>query len=214
MLGEESDDKRMTSKEIVFITLLNIFNRLKSLSYLKTNIATFIIINKSEYNLILDNSWLIGLGYNIDKQNARYWKNNKEKRLYYIKNSIQYVLSSLLYIFYKLLFPDFITINSNGKVIITKFFKYYMVMDNLDLSEYYDLEYIKIESKYLSFKDKNENEKVTYINNIFPLMIMDTADISNNFIITFSDFLKQDSNINNNFIFAFFNQELIQFSME
>jgi len=89
-----------------------------------------------------------------------------------------------------------------------------MVMDNLDLSEYYDLEYIKIESKYLSFKDKNENEKVTYINNIFPLMIMDTADISNNFIITFSDFLKQDSNINNNFIFAFFNQELIQFSME
>src|SRR6266542_3755187 len=112
----------MTSKEIVFITLLNIFNRLKSLSYLKTNIATFIIINKSEYNLILDNSWLIGLGYNIDKQNARYWKNNKEKRLYYIKNSIQYVLSSLLYIFYKLLFPDFITINSDGKVIIIKFF--------------------------------------------------------------------------------------------
>ena len=133
----------MTSKEIVFITLLNIFNRLKSLSYLKTNIATFIIINKSEYNLILDNSWLIGLGYNIDKQNARYWKNNKEKRLYYIKNSIQYVLSSLLYIFYKLLFPDFITINSDGKVIIIKFFKHYMVIDNLDLSKYYDLEYTK-----------------------------------------------------------------------
>ena len=121
--------------------------------------ATFVVVDKPKYDLILDNLWLTGLGYNIDKWDARYWKNNEEKRLYYIRNSID-ILSSSLYIFYKLLFPDFITINSNGKVIITKFFKYYMVMDNLDLSEYYDLDYTETNSE-----TESENEYI-YSNNM------------------------------------------------
>ncbi|PKK68559.1 hypothetical protein RhiirC2_749982 [Rhizophagus irregularis] len=55
---------------------------------------------------------------------------NKEKCQYYARNGIN-ILSLSLYTFYELLFSNFTTINSDGKVIITKFFK---VMDNLDLS--------------------------------------------------------------------------------
>jgi len=39
---------------------------------LGTDIATFVVINKPEYDLVLGNSWLTGLGYDIDKQDVRY----------------------------------------------------------------------------------------------------------------------------------------------
>jgi len=29
--------------------------------------ATFVVVDKPKYDLILDNLWLTGLGYNIDK---------------------------------------------------------------------------------------------------------------------------------------------------
>ncbi len=67
--------------------------------------------------------------------------------------------------FYKLLFPDFIAMDSDREIIITKFFKYHKVIRNLDLSEYYDSEYIKTESKCSSFEDESEDEYV-YSNNM------------------------------------------------
>ncbi len=78
-------------------------------------------------------------------------------------------------------------------------------MDNLNLNEYYDSEYTETESECLSSENEIKNEEVTYVNDIPLLMIMDTADIPNDFIITFSDFLRQDGDVNNNFISAFFN---------
>ena len=120
---------------------------------------TFIVVDKPEYDLVLGNNWLIRLEYNINKQDARYWKKNKEKRLYYIRNSID-VLSFLLYIFYELLFLDFTVINSDEEVIIIKFFKYHMVMDHLNLNEYYDLKYFKTNPE-----TESENEYI-YSNNM------------------------------------------------
>ena len=87
-----------------------------------------------------------------------------------------------------MLFFNFTTINSNKKVIITKFFKHYTVMDNFDLNEYYNLKYTKIESEYLNFKNEIKDKEIIYVNNISPLMIIDMADILNDFIITFNDF--------------------------
>jgi hypothetical protein len=101
--------------------------------------------------MVLGNNWLVGFGYRIDKRDARYWENNEEKWLYYVRNDIN-ILSPSLYTFYELLFPNFTAINSDGEVIITKFFKHYTVMDNLDLSEYYDSEYTETESECSSMK--------------------------------------------------------------
>ncbi|RGB30812.1 hypothetical protein C1646_764877 [Rhizophagus diaphanus] len=128
---------------------------------------------KPEYDIVLGNDWLVGLGYRIDKRDARYWENN-------------------------------------GEVIITKFFKHYTVMDNLDLSEYYDSEYSETESEYSSSETESESEsfssesedEVTYVNDVPPPMIMDTP---NDFITNLSDFLRQDGDVNNNFISAFLN---------
>ena len=132
--------------------------------------ATFVVVDKPKYDLILDNLWLTGLGYNIDKWDARYWKNNEEKRLYYIRNSIN-ILSPSLYTFYELLFPDFTATDSDGEVILTKFFKHYKVMRNLDLSEYYDSEYTETESEYSNSEDEIEDEEVVYDNNVPPPII-------------------------------------------
>ena len=65
----------------------------------------------------------------------------------------------------------------NQEVIITKFFKHYTAMDNLDLSEYFDLEYSETDSEYSSSGSKTESEdKDVYSNNVPPPIIMGTAE--------------------------------------
>jgi len=67
--------------------------------------------------------------------------------------------------FYELLFLDFTATDSDGEIIITKFFKHHKVMRNLDLSEYYNSKYTETESKCSSFEDESEDEYV-YSNNM------------------------------------------------
>ncbi|CAG8604780.1 16937_t:CDS:10, partial [Racocetra fulgida] len=50
----------------------------------------------------------------MDIEQAEYWESNEEKRIYYARNSID-ILSSSLYTFYELLFPKFSAINSDGE---------------------------------------------------------------------------------------------------
>ncbi|PKC08088.1 hypothetical protein RhiirA5_478029 [Rhizophagus irregularis] len=123
--------------------------------------------------MVLGNNWLVGLRYRIDKRDARYWENSEEKRLYYVRNDIN-ILSPSLYTFYELLFPNFTAINSDGEVIITKFFKHKSECSSSET-----------ESESESFSSESEDE-VTYVNDV-PPMIMDTADTPNDFITTFSD---------------------------
>ena len=79
-------------------------------------------------------------------------------------------MSPLLYTFYELLFPNFTAINSDGKVIITKFFKHYTAMDNLDLSEYYNSDYTETDSKTES-EDEIESEGEYVYSNNMPLRL-------------------------------------------
>jgi len=76
-----------------------------------------------------------------------------------------------LHTFYELLFPDFTATDSDGEIIITKFFKHHKVMRNLDLSEYYDSEYTETESECSSSEDETEDEEVVYDNNVPPPII-------------------------------------------
>jgi hypothetical protein len=66
-------------REKVSVTLPNIFDGIKPPSYLGIDTETFIVVDKPEYDIVLGNNWLIGLKYDIDKQDARYWENNEEK---------------------------------------------------------------------------------------------------------------------------------------
>ncbi|RIA99257.1 hypothetical protein C1645_811740 [Glomus cerebriforme] len=59
-------------KKEVSVTLPNIFDEIVSPSYLGINIANFVVVDKPEYDLVLDNNWLIRLEYWIDKYDARY----------------------------------------------------------------------------------------------------------------------------------------------
>ena len=97
-------------REKVSVTLPNIFDGIKPPSYLGTDTETFVVVDKPEYDLVLGNNWLIGLGYDIDKRDARYWENNEEKRLYYLRNNID--ILSLCYIhftnYYSLISPQLI----------------------------------------------------------------------------------------------------------
>ncbi|RIA82497.1 hypothetical protein C1645_835255 [Glomus cerebriforme] len=90
----------------------------------------------------------------------------------------------------KLLFPDFTATDSDGEIIITKFFKHHKVMRNLDLSEYYDSEYTETESECSSSEDESEDEEVIYNNNTPPPIIMGTADTLNNFVTAFNNYLR------------------------
>jgi hypothetical protein len=112
--------------------LPNIFDEIVPPLCLGVDTVNFVVVDKPDYDLVLGNNWLVRLGYRIDKRNARYWEKNEEKRLYYIRNNID-ILSPLLYTFYKLLFPDFTKINSDGEVIITKFFKHHKAVMANDL---------------------------------------------------------------------------------
>ncbi|GBB97127.1 hypothetical protein RclHR1_02920012 [Rhizophagus clarus] len=127
----------------------------------------------------------------------RYWENNEEKSLYYVRNEID-ILSPSLYTFYELLFPHFTEINSDGKVKITKFFKHHKVMRNLDLSECYDSEYTETDVRALA-----------------PMIICIYiyTDTPNDFITAFSDFLRQVDGAQN-IISAFLSRELTQPSTE
>ncbi|CAB4382017.1 unnamed protein product [Rhizophagus irregularis] len=147
-------------REKVSVTLPNIFDGIKP-CIRKIDTETFVVVDKSEYDVVLGNNWLVRLGYGIDKRDARYLEKNEEKRLYYTRNDID-ILSPSLYTFYELLFPNFTAINSDGEVIITKFFKHYTAIDNLDLSEYYDSEYSETDSE-----TESEDEYV-YSNNNMP----------------------------------------------
>ena len=88
--------RRWVNREEVFVSLPNIFDKLKLLPLVITDTETFVVVDKSEYDLVLDNNWLIWMGMKIDKRNARYWENNEEKRLYYLRNNIN-ILFPLLY---------------------------------------------------------------------------------------------------------------------
>ena len=95
-----------------------------------------------------------------DKCDTRYWEKDEEKRLYYIRNDID-ILSPSLYTFYELLYSDFTAINSDGEVIITKFFKHEREFDGL--SEYYDSEYTETESECSCSEDETESESIVII---------------------------------------------------
>ncbi|CAB5376099.1 unnamed protein product [Rhizophagus irregularis] len=141
------------SREEVSVSLPNIFDGLKSPPLVITDTETFVVVDKPEYDLVLGNNWLIWMGKKIDKWDARYWENNEEKRLYYLRNNID-ILSPLLYSFYELLFPNFTAINSDGEVIITKFIKHDREFDGV--SEYYDSEYTETESSGSETESEDE----------------------------------------------------------
>ncbi|CAG8648695.1 10222_t:CDS:2, partial [Dentiscutata erythropus] len=88
-------------------------------------------------------------------------------------------------------------------------------IENFDEDYYcFDSEFSssKTESKSESSSSESEDE-VIYYNNLPHPMITDSPDSPNNFISTFSDFLRQNGSANNNFISAFLNQELAQCSL-
>ena len=87
----------------------------------------------------------------------------RKKRQYRCRKNL-WELPLSLHTFYELLFPDFTATDSDGEIIITKFFKHYKVMRNLDLSEYYDLECTETDSETDS-ETESENEYV-YSNNM------------------------------------------------
>ena len=74
-----------------------------------------------------------------------------------------------------MLFLNFITINSDKEVIITKFFIYHKIIKNFDLNKYYtgNLKYTEIEFEYsnFNFETKLENKDV-YNNNMLSLIII------------------------------------------
>ncbi|GBC28853.1 uncharacterized protein OCT59_001152 [Rhizophagus irregularis] len=144
--------------EEVSISLPNIFE-LKPLSYVGKSNEHFLVVDKPEYDVVLGNNWLIRLGCRIDKRDTRYWENNEEKRLYYVRNGID-ILSPPLYTFYELLFPNFTENNSDGEVIITKFIKHDREFDGV--SEYYDSEYTETES---SGSETESEDEYVYSNN-------------------------------------------------
>ncbi|EXX61213.1 uncharacterized protein OCT59_015473 [Rhizophagus irregularis] len=114
----------------------------------------------------------------------------REKRQYRCRKNL-WELPFSLHTFYELLFPDFTATDSDGEIIITKFFKHHKVMRNLDLSEYYDSEYTETESECSSSEDESEDEEVAYNNNAPPPIIMGTADTPNDFVTAFNDYLRQ-----------------------
>ena len=67
-----------------------------------------------------------------------------EKSQYHARKSI-WELPHSLYTFYELLFPEFITTDSDGEVILTKFSEHRHDFDGI--SEYYDSEYSETESE-------------------------------------------------------------------
>jgi hypothetical protein len=102
-------------------------------------------------------------GYGVDRHQIPSWYINKPKeieereRQYRCRKNL-WKLPLSLYTFYELLFPEFIATESDGEVILTKFFKHHKVMRNIDLSEYYDSEYTETESSSSETEPENEDD--------------------------------------------------------
>ncbi|RGB41261.1 hypothetical protein C1646_752326 [Rhizophagus diaphanus] len=125
-------------------------------SYLGIDTANFVVVDKPEYDLILGSVWLMHIGYAVDRHQNPPWYVNKpkeieeqerEKSQYRCRKNL-WKLPLSLHTFYELLFPEFIATDSDGEVILTKFFKLFHIYmkRNIDLSEYYDSEYTETES--------------------------------------------------------------------
>ncbi len=210
-------------KEEVSVTLPNIFDEIVPSSYFGKDTANFVVVDKSEYDLVLGSVWLMHTGYAVDRhQNPPCYINKpkeieeqeREKSQYHCRKNL-WELPLSLHTFYELLFPEFIATNSDGEVILTKFFKHFHIYmkRNLDLSKYYDLVYTETESECSSSEDESEDEEVAYNNNVTPPIIMGMADTLNNFVTVFNDYLRQADGAQN-IISAFLSRELIQPSME
>ena len=154
-------------REEVSVTLPNIFDEKVPPSYLGIDTANFVVVDKPEYDLVLGNVWLMHTGYAVDRhQNPLIYINKPKEIEEQEREKIQYCcrknlweLPLSLHTFYELLFPDFTATDSDGEIIITKFFKHHKVMRNLDLSEYYDSEYTETESECSSSEGESEDEK-------------------------------------------------------
>ncbi|CAG8566895.1 4356_t:CDS:2 [Diversispora eburnea] len=46
------------------------------------------VIDKPEYDLVLESTWLTRLGDRIDEHDGKYWKTNEEKRIYYVRKKL------------------------------------------------------------------------------------------------------------------------------
>src|SRR6185369_5606102 len=151
----------------ISVSLPNIFEsgKLKSLpQYLNETYTHFVVIDKPEYDLVLGNVWLMHTGYRIDKyKNPPLYinipkgieKRELEKSQYHARNSI-WKLSHSLYTFYELLFPEFITTDSDGEVILIKFSDQNTENTLIDLNEYYDSEYSETESESSDSETESE----------------------------------------------------------
>ena len=167
-------------REEVSVALPNIFDDIVPPSYFGKDTANFVVVDKPEYDLVLGTVWLMHTGYAVDRYQTSSWYVNKPKKIeeqerqYRCRKNL-WELPLSLYTFYELLFPEFIATDSDGEVILTKFFKHHKVMRNIDLSEYYDSEYTETESEYSSFKDETESEdEDSYSDSMTPPMIIGT----------------------------------------
>ena len=160
-------------REEVSVTLPNIFDEVVPCMR-KKDTANFVVVDKPEYDLVLGNVWLMHTGYAVDRhQNPPIYINKpkeneeqeREKRQYRCRKNL-WELPLSLHTFYELLFPDFTATDSDGEIIITKFFKHHKVMRNLDLSEYYDSEFTETESECSSSEDETSDKEVAYDNNV------------------------------------------------
>ncbi|GBC05181.1 hypothetical protein RclHR1_06080010 [Rhizophagus clarus] len=154
------------NREEVSVALPNIFDEIIP-CIRKIDTANFVVIDKPEYDLVLRSVWLMYTGYAINKhQNPPQYVNKpkeieeqeREKSQYRCRKNFWELLLSL-HTIYELLFPKFIATDSNGEVILTKFFKHHKI---LDLSEYYNSEYTETESSnsetdFSDFKTDLEN---------------------------------------------------------
>ena len=134
-------------REKVSVTLPNIFDDIVPPSYLGIDTASFVVVDKPEYDLVLGHVWLMHRGYRVDRYKKpplyiNIFKDIEEQELeksqYRARNSI-WELPLSLHTFYELLFPKFIAVESDGEAIITKFSKHKCDFDGLN--EYYDSSY-------------------------------------------------------------------------
>ncbi|CAG8453118.1 14756_t:CDS:2 [Cetraspora pellucida] len=149
-------------------------------SYLGNSYEHFLVVDKPEYDLVLESTWLMRLENRIDGRDGRYWEYNEEKRIYYARNSID-ILSPSLYTFYELLFPKFSAINSNGKVILIEFFDQNMENNLINLNEYYDSDYSEMESESSDSETKFESSDSEAVDIPLPVisgMIQDNSGAS------------------------------------
>ena len=174
-------------REKVSVTLPNIFEsgELKSLPrHLNERFTSFVVIDKPEYDLVLGNAWLMHTGYSIDRyKNPPLYinrpkeieKRELEKSQYRARNSI-WKLPHSLYTFYELLFPEFITTDSDGEVILTKFSEHRCDFDGI--SEYYDSEYSETESESSDYSDDE------FSDSDLPPLVPDPLRVSRSVIFT------------------------------